>query len=110
TNLWDLWWFRHAVVHLHQSPFHCAFLFHPVGANLWLHTLAPVHGAIGILLQTAVSLTAAQNLLVLANLAASGLAARALARRLGLTEAGALLAGAIFAFAPPLFAHLRASH
>jgi hypothetical protein len=110
VNLWNLWWFRHSLVDLRQSPFHCQLLFHPFGANLWLHMLAPLHGAIALLLQGVFSLAAAQNLLILGNLVGAALCMRALALRLGVAEPGALLAGAIYAFSPPAFAHLYAGH
>jgi hypothetical protein len=30
-NLWNLWWFRHALVDLGQNPFDCRFLLYPYG-------------------------------------------------------------------------------
>src|SRR5262245_40227159 len=51
-NLWNLWWFRHALVDLGQSPFTCAYLFYPTGADLWFHTLSPLPASIGLILQT----------------------------------------------------------
>jgi hypothetical protein len=110
VNLWNLWWFRHAIVDLHQNPFECLLVFYPVGANLWFHTLAPLSGLVALGLQTVLSLTASQNVLVLASLVLSAVCARALALRLGVPENGARLAGAVFAFSPPVFAHLYAGH
>ena len=109
-NVWNLWWFRFALLDLHQSPFDGSFILHPFGANLWFHTLAPLHAAFGLLLQTFVSLTAAQNLLLFLALIAAGLCAFALARRLGLGRGGALVAGAIYAFSPAVFGHLYGGH
>jgi hypothetical protein len=108
--LWDLWWFRYALVHLHQSPFRCAYLFHPWGADLRLHTLAPLPGAIGLVLQEWLTLGATHNVLLLANFVAAGLTTRALARRLGARDGAAFLAGAAYAFAPPVVAHLWVGH
>src|SRR6478672_3322939 len=84
TNLWNLWWVRYALFDLKQSPFDCQYQFYPFGADLWLHTLAPLPSLIGALLQPAVGLIATQNVFVLASFVASGLAASALARYLGL--------------------------
>jgi len=109
-NLWNLWWFRHALVDLAQDPFACKYVLHPYGVNLWFHTLAPLHGLIGIVLQTFASLVATQNLMLFFDLVMAGVCTYALARFLGLERAGALLAGAIYAFSPAVFAHLYAGH
>jgi hypothetical protein len=109
-NLWNLWWFRHALLDLRQDPFDCGFLLHPYGVNLWFHTLSPFHGLIGIVLQTFGSLAAAQNALLLLDLIAAGVCTFALALRLGLGRTGARVAGAIYAFSPIVFAHLYAGH
>lgn len=110
VNLWNLWWFRHAIVDLGRSPFHCPLLFHPHGANLWFHTLAPLHGLVALPLQPLLGLAAAQNVLIILNLVASAVAASALARAFGVSPAGARVSGAVFAFAPVAFAHLAVGH
>lgn len=109
-NLWNLWWFRHATVELGQSPFTCPLVLYPYGVDLWFHTLAPLHGLAGLLLQSLLPLPATQNLLLLVDFVAAGACAFALARRLGLPRSGSLLAGGIFAFSPAVFAHLAAGH
>ncbi len=109
-NLWNLWWFRHALIELGQDPFRCQFLLHPFGVNLWHHTLAPLHGLVALPLLAFLSLAAAQNSLLLLGLIAAGVCTFALARQLGLERAGARLAGAIYAFSPVAFAHLYAGH
>ena len=110
TNLWNLWWFRFAIVDLHQSPFDGTYTFYPVGADLWLHTLAPLPAAVGAILQTFVGLVVTYNTLTLAALVAAAVAAAALGRRLGLTPGSARVAGAIYAFAPAVFARIYAGH
>ncbi len=109
-NLWNLWWFRHALVDLHQSPFQCQYIFYPHGVNLWFHTLAPLRGLLGIFLQSAFSLAAALNLLLLLDLVASGGFTYLVARHLGAGGSGAFFAGAIYAFSPGIFAHLYVGH
>lgn len=109
-NLWNLWWFRHALVDLGQDPFDCRYVLYPYGANLWFHTLAPLHGLIGVALQTFASLAAAQNAMLLLDLILAGVCTAALGRRLGLEPPAALVAGGIYAFAPVVFAHLHAGH
>jgi hypothetical protein len=110
TNLWNLWWFRYALVNLHQSPFNCTFVFYPFGANLWYHTLAPLPAVVGALLQPLVGLVATGNVLVLASFLTSGLAAAALARHLGISRGAAVLAGSVYAFSPAVLAHLYVGH
>jgi hypothetical protein len=109
-SLWNLWWFRHALVDLHQSPFQCQYIFYPYGANLWFHTLAPLHGLLGLVLQSVFSLAATRNLLLLLDLVASGGSAYLLARHLGAGGSGAFIAGTIYAFSPGIFAHLYVGH
>jgi len=109
-NLWNLWWFRFALVDLHQSPFTCAYIFYPHGADLWLHTLSPLPALAGIALQTVLGLTATFNVLVLASFVCSGIAASAVARHLGLSPSAAFVAGAIYAFSPAVTSHLYAGH
>jgi hypothetical protein len=110
TNIWNLWWFRFAIVDLHQSPFNGTYTFYPVGADLWLHTLSPLPAAAGAILQTFVGVVVTYNLLTLAALVTAGVAAAALGRRLGLTPGSARAAGAIYAFAPAVFARIYAGH
>jgi hypothetical protein len=109
-NLWNLWWFRFALVDLHQNPFTCGYIFYPYGADLWLHTLSPLPALAGVALQTVLRLTTTFNVLVLASFVCSGLAASAVARHVGLSASAAFLAGAIYAFAPAVMSHLYAGH
>jgi len=92
-NLWNLWWFRYALLELGQNPFEGTYILHPFGADLWFHTLAPLHGLIGIVLQAFVSLTVAQNLMLFFDFVAAGVCTFALALHLGLGRAPALVAG-----------------
>ncbi|MEO6323294.1 MAG: hypothetical protein ABIT01_15380 [Thermoanaerobaculia bacterium] len=110
AGLWNFWWFRTAIVDLHQSPFQTLHLFYPHGVNLWRNTSAPLLGVLGIVLQTILSLPLTFNLILLANLIASGLLARACALRLGASRSGAFLAGAVFAFSPAVLSHVYVGH
>jgi hypothetical protein len=109
-NLWNLWWFRYALLELGQDPFDCRYVFYPYGADLWFHALAPLHALLAIPLQAFASLAATQNLMLLFDFVAAGVLSFALGVELGLSRGGALLAGAVYAFAPPVFAHLYAGH
>lgn len=110
VNLWNLWWFRHALLELGQNPFDCAYLFYPYGASLWFHTLSPLPAFIGAWLQPTLGLVPTHNALVLASFVAAGLSAAAVARHVGLDRTAAMLGGAIYAFSPAVFAHLYVGH
>lgn len=46
--VWNLWWFRHALLALGQSPLHTNHIFYPVGADLGLYTMNLLNGALAI--------------------------------------------------------------
>jgi len=46
--VWNLWWFRHALLTLGQSPLHTNHIFYPVGADLGLYTMNLLNGALAI--------------------------------------------------------------
>jgi hypothetical protein len=109
-NLWNLWWFRYALVDLGQSPFQCGYVFHPYGADLWFHTMSPLPALVGTVLQTFVGLVTTHNLLVLASFVTAGVAASAVSTYCGLGRAASFFAGAVYAFAPVVIRHLYVGH
>ena len=110
VNIWNLWWFRYALIELGQSPFDGSYIFYPHGADLWFHTVAPFPALVGTILQTFLSVVATYNTLVVVSFIAAGVCAAALARELGVTPRAATLAGAIYAFSPVVVGHLYAGH
>jgi hypothetical protein len=91
-----------AVVDLHQNPYLTTYLYYPTGLNLYYHSLDLLNALASIPLQHLFNLTAAFNLMLLANLTLDGLAAYWLCReRTGSVEAG-LVGGALFASTPLL--------
>jgi hypothetical protein len=110
VNIWNLWWFRFALIELGQSPFDGSHIFYPHGADLWFHTVAPVPALVGTILQTFLSVVATYNTLVFVSFIAAGVFAAAFARELGVTPRAATLAGAIYAFSPVVVGHLYAGH
>ena len=73
VNIWNLWWFRYALIELGQSPFDGSHIFYPHGADLWFHTLAPLPALIGTILQTFLGVVATYNTLVVGSFIAAGL-------------------------------------
>jgi hypothetical protein len=110
VNIWNLWWFRYALIELGQSPFDGSYIFYPHGADLWFHTVAPVPALVGTILQTFLGVVATYNTLVVVSFIAAGVFATAVARELGVTPRSATLAGAIYAFSPVVVGHLYAGH
>ena len=46
TFVWDIWWFKHALLVLQQSPLTNNYIFYPLGINLALFTLTVFNGAL----------------------------------------------------------------
>ena len=103
--VWNLWWFRQAVVELHVDPFHAPDIFWPTGTTLRCHTFHPLNGALSILLRCAFSLTTTYNLILLFVLIASGVAGYVLLRWLTGSGAAAFLGGLIFMLSPFHMSH-----
>jgi hypothetical protein len=101
--LWSLWWVRHSLLELGQSPLNCDFLFYPLGVNLVAFTATFLNGLLSIPLQSVFSLTVTTNLMAFIVLVLSGYGAFLLAREV-LSQQGvksdlaAAVAGAFYAF------------
>ena len=109
-NVWNLWWVRHAVVDLGQSPWHTDVLHFPYGVTLLGHTLNPFNGFLGILLQGFLSLNQTFNFLVVFAFVIGAYTAFLLAYRLTGAVGPSLIAGAIYSFSSYHFAHLHGGH
>ena len=105
--LWNLWWMKTALVDLHTNPFHTDYLYYPQGVNLYLDTLAPALGVIGIPFELlGFNLVAVYNLLALSSFVLAGYGTYLLVRHLTGSRPAGFVAGLIFAFCPYHFAHL----
>ena len=111
-NVWHLWWMRHALWEAPQNPFVSPLLHHPLGAELYWHTLSPAKTGLGVALLAAMGPVAAHNVILFGTFVLAGYTAwlllRYLLRRGGFDEplAGmASIAGACaFTFSPYHFA------
>jgi hypothetical protein len=70
---WNLWWLGERLVQ-QGSPaiFDVGWMFHPVAINLAFYTLTPLHGLLSIPLQYGLSLTLANNLILLSTFVLGG--------------------------------------
>ena len=64
-NLWNDYWLRTALLHLHQNPFFSQLIEYPTGASLRFHTLNPFGGLIALPLAPLIGSIAAMNLKLL---------------------------------------------
>jgi hypothetical protein len=106
-NVWNLWWVRHAVVELHQSPWHTNWLHYPHGTTLIGHTLNPFNGFLGIALGTLLSPTQVYNLILMMTFVAGGVFGFLLARHLTGSYWPSIVAGYGFTFSHFHFAHAQ---
>ena len=72
TFVWNIWWFKRAVIDLHTSPLHTYLLFFPLGIDLILHTYNFFNALIALPLQMVMSLPAASNLTLVLSTVLSG--------------------------------------
>ncbi len=95
--LWNLWWFRHALSSPGVSLFHTDYIFRPLGADLYLHTLTPTRGALALPFLP-LGVVAANNVLYLLSFVLAGYFSALLARRLVGWWPAAYLAGVVYSF------------
>jgi len=65
TFVWDIWWFKHALLVLQQSPLTNNYIFYPIGINLALFTLTVFNGALAMPLLPWLPLPLASNVITL---------------------------------------------
>jgi hypothetical protein len=72
TFVWNMWWFRHALVDLGQNPLISTHTFYPLGIDLAFYTYNLFNALVSLPLQGFLSLPAISNLLFLGATALSG--------------------------------------
>jgi hypothetical protein len=106
TFVWNFWWMRQALA-AGSSFFHTDAIFWPFGTSLLLHTHTSLEALAGATLLSSLSVIAAQNVVIVASIAANGFFTYLLAYDVTRSRGGALVAGALFACAPYFEAHLE---
>lgn len=119
TFIWNIWYFKHAVIDSLASPLHSELIYYPLGIDLILYTYNFFNALLAQPLHLAVGLVFSSNVTVLFSTALSGYGAFLLARYLLNRDRGlgigdpdthapvpspqslipALLAGILYAFA-----------
>jgi len=98
--LWKMWWFKHTLLDLHQSPLIAPQLFYPAGYELANSELVPLATVLGLPLTWLWGEIPTYNLILLLSFVVSGWAVFALVYNLTGNTWGGLLAGALFVLSP----------
>ncbi len=61
TFVWNIWYFKHALLDLHTSPLHSELIWYPLGIDLILYTYNFFNALIALPLQVAFNLPLASN-------------------------------------------------
>ena len=108
--VYKLWWFEHAVLEQHVSPFVVLDVFWPFGYEIALSETTLAHTILGMPLTAAFGEVAAYNLLLVWSCVLAGLGAYLYTRRLARSSAAGLIAALVFALLPYRLSHLAAGH
>ena len=118
TFVWNMWWLKHSLLTLGQSPLHTAYTFFPLGIDLTTYTFNLFNAAFGLPLQLALSLPLASNLTLLFSYISSAYGMFLLSRYLlprrtpgsMAPELAAFIAGAGFAFSASRMMYVALGH
>ncbi len=126
TFVWNMWWFRHALVDLGQNPLVSTYTFYPLGISLAFYTYNLFNAVVSLPFQSFLPLPAISNLLFLGATALSGYGAFLLAEYLLRSDGretarirqrasrviplAAFVAGVVFAFGSYRFVYAAIGH
>ncbi len=104
-GVWNLWWFKTALLEFHTNPFYTTQFYYPEGVSLLLHNFNPFYALISIPLQYLFKMEVVFNLIVLFSFIMAGFGMYLLARYLTDNQSAAIIAGIIYTFCPYHFGH-----
>ena len=93
TFVWNIWWFRHALLDLGVNPLHSDYIFHPLGIDLILYTYNIFNAMLGLPLLDWLGPILTSNLILIGMTVLSGWGTWLLVRWLLARTQGALGAG-----------------
>ncbi|MEI6043851.1 MAG: hypothetical protein WCS37_05610 [Chloroflexota bacterium] len=102
-NIWNLWWFKTALLDRHSNPYYTDLLYYPYwtkGLPLVFHNLQPLNGLLALPVTALGGPIMGFNFIALFAFTATAFTAYLLAFYLIKDWGAALLAGAFFSFAP----------
>ncbi len=108
--VWELWWFRHALIGLHGDPGVIDVLYFPSGAYSPLPLAGPHSAAIGLPLLLVLTPLLVHNLQFLLSFALNGFCAYLLCLSLSRSRLAAFIGGVIYAFSPYILVNAIQGH
>ncbi len=96
--LWNMWWFRHALLDLGTNPFHTDLLYHPYGTNLFVHAFSPLGNLMGLPFQIIFGTIPAYGIVELLTFPLAGYGAFLLVHHLTRNIPAAFCSGLIYSF------------
>ena len=96
---WDLWWFKHAVFSLHQSPLKLQTIFYPISGAPYVWS-SPLNEIAGILLLPVLPLTVVFNLLALLPVVLGAYFTYKLVYHLTKERMAGIAGGVVYGFSP----------
>ena len=109
-NMWALWWTRHALLTLAQSPFFTNYLFYPEGVTLLFHPLDVSDGLLALPLYGIFGGDITYNVMILLSFVLGGWGTYLLALYLTHNRPASFIAGLIFALSPYHFLRIDLGH
>jgi hypothetical protein len=109
-SVWGIWWWRHALLDLHQWPLQISALNYPDGLYFPLYPLMAQAYVFALPLAALTSPVFTYNVLLLLSLVASGLAGYALCREISGDALASFVGGLIWAFFPAKMISAVAGH
>jgi hypothetical protein len=98
-NVWNDYWLRTALLHLHQNPFYSTYVEYPTGVSLRFHTLNPLGGLIALPLWPLIGPIATMNVKFLLAIVGSTFFAYLLLRDLTQSPLAAFAGAVVYCFA-----------
>jgi hypothetical protein len=98
--LWKMWWFKHALLDLNQSPLIAPHIFYPQGFQLAHAELSPLHTVVGLPFTWLWGEIPTYNLFSMLSFIITGWATFALVRRLTNSNWAGLLSGVLLSLTP----------
>lgn len=103
--LWKVWWFKHALVDKHVSPFFAPHIFYPDGFYLANAEMTPANTVLAIPLTVVFGYTVSYNLMIFLSFVLAGFGMYLLVYYLTKNPWAGVLSGVIFTFCPYHVAH-----
>jgi hypothetical protein len=109
-QVYELWWYKQALLDLHANPGYLRWIYFPTGADYPLILTYSTVYAVGIPFLLFLSPVATYNVLFLLTFFLSGLSGYALCTYLTRNRWAGLLGGIVYAFFPGRIAHALSGH